>query len=319
MGNRIEEMNFSFPTETLTEKEQRKVFVSYWLKRIFIDDWLMKVVALIITLALWFGVTSTKAPKTTRLRNVTLNALISNDLEITNSPVQEVDLVVTGDKSKVEQLNPNDLIVSLDLSDIKEGDRTIQITPQNITVDLPTGVKVDEIQPDKIAIQLERVEEYEVPVKVETEGNLAEGYEVYKTTVIPEKVRVRGPSSFVKSLDFVSTEKIDLSGRKSDFTARQIPIIVSDSKVSVVNTAAVTVAFRIGKKRIERLFVVPYNTEHRSGRASVLLYGADIILENLSAEDISVVENDEDSSKLRVVLPEDIRSQVEIRSVKYRE
>jgi YbbR domain-containing protein len=311
-------MKFNFPKETLI-KEERQSKISYWLKRIFIDDWLMKLFALVITLALWLGVTGLQAPKTTRLRGVTLTLLVSNELDITNTPIQQVDLVITGDKSKVEQLNPNNLVVSLDLTDIQDGDRTIQITPQNVNVELPAGVKIDEIQPDKIAVKLERVQEQEVPVTAETEGEVAAGYEIYSTKVLPEKVSVRGPRSFVESLNFVSTEKIDLSERRGDFTAKQVPINVSNSKISLVNSATVTVTFRIGKKRIERLLIVPYQTETRSGRASVLLYGADTILENLSAEELLVVEQEDDSSKLRVILPEGIRGQVEVRGVKFRE
>ncbi len=314
-------MFFNFPTEKFIEKEQRRLFVSHWLKRIFVDDWLMKLFALIITLALWLGVTGLQKPKTTRLREVTLNLLVSNDLQITNTNtlVKEVDLVVTGDKSKVEQLNPNNLIVSMDLTDIEEGNREIHLTPQNISVDLPAGVKIDEIQPDKIAVKLEKIEEMDVPVRAVTEGELAEGFEIYNTRILPEKVRVRGPRSYVKSLNFVSTEKIDLSGRKNDFTAQQVPINVSTANVSLVNSASVSVTFRIGQKRVESLFFVPYITEKRSGRASVLLFGASTILEKLVAEEITVVEDGSAPEGLRVVLPENIRSQVEIRAVKFRE
>lgn len=311
-------MKFNFPKEKLI-RDERQSKIGYWLRRIFIDDWLMKLFALVITLALWLGVTGLQAPKTTRLRGVTLTLLVSNELDITNTPIQQVDLVITGDKSKVEQLNPNNLVVSLDLTDIQDGDRTIQMTPQNINVELPAGVKIDEVQPDKIAVKLERVQEQEVPVRAETEGEIAVGYEIYSTKILPEKVRVRGPRSFVESLNFVSTEKIDLGERRGDFTAKQVPLNVSNSKISLINSATVAVTFRIGKKRIERLLVVPYETETRSGRASVLLYGADTILENLSAEDLVVVEQDGDSSKLRVVLPEDIRNEVEVRGIKFRE
>lgn len=312
-------MIFNFSAEKLIEKEQRRKFVSHWLHRIFIDDWLMKLFALVITLALWLGVTGLQKPKTTRLREVTLNLLVSNELQITNSPVQDIDIVITGDKSKVEQLNPNNLVVSLDLTDIEEGDRTIQLTPQNIAVDLPAGVKIDEIQPNTIAVKLEKIDEYDVTIRAETEGDLAEGYEIYSSQVVPEKVRVRGPQSFVKSLNFVSTEKIDITGRQSDFTVQQIPINVSNSKISPVNSPTVTVTFRIGRKRIERLFVVPYQLENRKGKASVPLYGVDTILENLTAEDIKIVENETDKLNPIVVLPEDIRNEVEVGEPKFRD
>lgn len=314
-------MVFSFPKEKFIEKEQRNIFISYWLRRIFIDDWMMKLIALVITLALWLGVTGLQDTTTTRLRNITLNPLISNNLEITYFPIQEIDLVVTGDKRKIDQLNPRDLIVSLDLTDIQPGDRTIQITPQNVTVELPNGVKIDQVQPDKIAIKLENLIRKEVPVAPETEGSVARDFEIYNMTVTPAKVLVRGPQSSVESLSFVSTEKIPLKDRKDSLTVQQIPINITNPKISVVNTAAVTVNIRIGERRIERLFIVPYETENRRGTASVLLYGPRTILENLLPEELQVVEDSaaNGTGNLRVILPDDILYSTEIRNLKFRE
>ncbi|MGI8670070.1 MAG: CdaR family protein [Aridibacter sp.] len=314
-------MIFSFPKEKFIEKEQRKIFVSHWLRRIFLDDWVMKLVAVIITVALWLGVTGLQAPTTTRLRNVTLNPLIANDLEITNSPVEEIDLVVTGDKRKVDQLNPRDLVVSLDLTDIQAGDRTIQITPQNITVELPSGVKIDDIQPDKIAIKLENVIQRRVPVSPETEGSVAKGFEIYNTTVMPAEIVVRGPKSSVEALNFVSTEKIPLKDRKNNFTEQQIPINISNPKITVVNMAAVSVNFKIGERRIERLFVIPYETKSRRGNASVLLFGPRSVLENLMADDLHIVEENSQNGagKLRIILPDDVLVTTEIKGLKFRE
>ncbi|MCB1025560.1 MAG: hypothetical protein KDB79_14280 [Acidobacteria bacterium] len=314
-------MNFSFPKEALTENEQRRNLIRYWLRRIFIDDWLIKLTALGITLALWLGVTGLQAPTTTRLRGVTLNPLVPNSLEITNSPVQEVDLVITGEKRKVDQLNPRDLVVSLDLANVKEGDRTIQITPENITVDLPNGVKIDEIQPNKVAIKLEKLEEFEVPIRVETKGSPAPGYEVYSTTVTPDKVKLRGPKSFVGSINFVSTEKIDIDKQKTNVKAQQIPLKIVNPKATLVDAVTVNVLFRIGKKRIERLFVVPYKTASRVGKASVLLFGPNNLLEDLGVEDLQIAEERTENGTIRlgVILPAGLRPDVEVKSVKFRE
>ncbi len=311
-------MNLSFSKEKDVGENQVKTFISYWLKRIFIEDWLTKLLALVITVTLWLGVTGMQKPTQTRLRGISLNPLISKNLEITNSPAQEIDLVVTGDKRKVDQLNPNNLVVSLDLTDIDEGDREIQITPQNITIDLPTGVKIDEIQPDKIAIQLERVEERNIPVRVETEGTLADGFEIYNTEVSPKILRIRGPRSFVESLNFVATEKINLNGRKADFTVQQIPINLNSSKISPVNAASVTVNFGIGQRRIEARYTVTFETQTKKGRADITLYGADAVLDKLSADEISVVEDDKTPRGFRVILPENLRDKVEIRNEHYR-
>jgi YbbR domain-containing protein len=288
------------------------LWLKHILKKIFLEDWLMKLVALAITLALWLGVTGLSTPTTQRLTSVPLRLRFSNNIEVTNSPIQEVDLVVTGDKRKLAQINKNDLIVSMDISDVTPGDRVISLTPETVGVSLPTGVKLDEIQPSRIAVRIEAVEEKEIAVKAETMGEIPEGYELYSETIAPAKIRVRGPANFIRSLSYVSTERIDLSNRVADFTAKQIPVSVANPKAAVLETV-VDVTFRIGEKRAERIYSVPMEGGRR---ASVVLFGARSLFENIRTESLRV-EIDADGEP-RVALPPSLEGKVEVRSVKLR-
>jgi len=306
-----------FSVGKLFQNEEPQFFVRRFLRRVFLEDWLVKAIALLITLALWLGVTGLRAPTTARLKNIALNLRISNEIEVTNSPVQEVDIVVTGDKRKIDQINPRDLVVSLDLADVQAGDRTIQMTPENVNVELPTGIRLEEIQPSKIAINLERVEEREIVVKAETEGSVGEGFEIYNQTVLPSKIRVRAPESFIKSLDFVLTEKINLENRQEDFTARQVPLNIVNPKATLLDTV-VDVVFKIGEKRIERLFIVPVRTETKSQKATAVLYGARSVLDTLKPEnlEVEILKNETGENSLRLILPAHIQDKIEIKKLK---
>jgi YbbR domain-containing protein len=292
------------------------LWLKHILKKIFLEDWVMKLVALAITLALWLGVTGLSTPTTQRLTSVSLTLRFSNNIEVTNSPIQEVDLVVTGDKRKLAQIKKEDLVVSMDISDVLPGDRVINLTPETVAVSLPTGVKLDEIQPSRIAVRIESVEEKEIAVKAETMGELPEGYEVYSETIAPPKIRVRGPANFIRSLSFVSTERIDMTNRVEDFTAKQIPVSVANPKATVVETV-VDVAFRIGEKRVERVYSIPVEGGRR---ASVVLFGGRSLFENVRTESLHVemVKNDAGDDVPRVILPPALDGKVEVRSVKIR-
>ncbi len=309
-------MFFSFPTERFTEKEQRKLYLRRFFWRVFMEDWGTKLIALGITFALWVGVSGLRSSKTVRLKNVTLVTRISNDMEMTNTPTQEVDIVVTGGQLQVERLNERDLIVSVDLTDVKSGDRIIQLSPETVNLDLPSGIKLDEIQPNKIAIRLEKVEEREVAVKVETEGNVDEGFEIYETNVLPAKVRVRGAESFVKSLDSVTTEKISIDNLKENFFARQIGLNVVNPKITLLDTI-VDVSFKVGEKRIERVFTILTKSGTETASINVVLFGARSILDKIKPEDIQIsMEMENDKLTPKATLPSDLQENVEIKSLK---
>lgn len=293
----------------------RKLLVKHVVRKIFLEDWGLKLTALVITLGLWLAVTGLSTPTVQRF-NVALAPRVSNNAEITNALPPEVDIVLSGDKRRIEQLNNSDLTATLDLTDVPPGDRVVSLTPDNVYVDLPPGIKLTEIQPGRIAVNLEAVEEKELEVRAETKGSPAAGFEVYSTLVSPPRVRVRGPASVIRTLDSVETAKIDIAGKKSDFTAPQIAISVPNPKATVFNTV-VDVFFRIGERRVERSFTVPVNGLD-GGNASFIIYAPRTLLGQIKPEDFKVemTLNDKGEEEPQVTLPTELRDVAEIRKLK---
>lgn len=309
----------SVPREKLIEKEQRQEFWRRIFRRIFLEDWGTKLIALAISIALWLGVTGLRSPTTIRLKNVVLNTRASNDMEITNTPPQEVEIVVTGDKRLTDRINSRDLVVSVDLTEVKPGDQVVALNPDTVNVDLPNGVKLEEIQPNKISVKLERVEEREIEVKTDLDGNLPEDLEIYSVTVVPSKVRIRGAESIVREIDSVYTEPINLDNRTESFAASQIGLSVINPKITLLDTI-VDVNFRIGEKRLERVLSVPVKTEGENVEktASVIVFGARSIIEKLKANEMHVeIETLANGASVpRLVLPPEMQTRVEIRNIK---
>lgn len=300
------------------ENNSTILFLKLIVRKVFLEDWAMKLVALAITLALWFGVTGLSKPTTQRLTSIPLSLRFPNNIEVTNATPEEVDLVVTGDSRKLAQINKNDLIVSVDISDVPPGDRVIHLLPGNVAVSLPTGIRLDEVQPRSFPVRIETVEEKDVTVKASPSGEPAENFEIYAEIVTPAKVRVRGPAGFIRSLDSVMTDRVDISERTADVVARQVPVILSNPKATVVSDSVVDVVFKIGEKRIERVYSVPVNDD--SGRrALVTLFGGRSLFENLRPSDIRIeVTGNETGDGGRAILPPSLEGRVEVRSVRLR-
>jgi YbbR domain-containing protein len=292
-------------------KRPRTLFLKHIVRKIFFEDWLTKLVALAVTLALWLGVTGLSTPTTTRLSGIPISLRFSSDAEVTNSPITEIDVIVSGDNRKIAQINKNDLVASVDLTSVLPGDRVVQLTPENVQLQLPLGVRLDEITPSRMAIRLEAVEEKVVPVQIQTTGKLPDGLEIYSQSPNPARIRVRGPQSVIKTLTEIATEKIDLADRRADFTARQAPIAPPNAKLTLLETV-VDVNFRIGERRIERLVVVPLDDGRR---VSAVLYGPLTILRELKPADLqaSISKNDSGADTPQITLPTELQGVVEVR------
>jgi hypothetical protein len=291
----------------------RTLFVKHIFRKIFLEDWLTKLLALGITIALWIGVTGLSEVGSDRYK-VPLVLRLADNAEATNQPIDQVEIRITGDKRRLEQIRESDLRVFVDLTGASVGNHTLTLAPDTVTLpDLPNGVRLEDINPKRIVVRLEAIEERDVPVRVETQGAVKSGSEVYSEAVQPPAVRIRGPVSYVRGLASIPTEKIDIAGRDADFTARQVRIAPLSNEDATVLESFVDVNFRIGEGRIERSFTVPVE-DSPGKRALVTLFGGRSLLEGLTAKDLIVT--DVEDREPQVTLPAEIDGRVELRRVK---
>lgn len=294
-----------------------------WLREIFLKDWGLKLLALAVTLILWFGVTGQRTPERKSLIGVRLSFTLPPNMDIGNNYRNEVNVTVSGDKSEIIRLDGRPLVATVDVSSFPAGEQLVQLTTKNVSLDLPTGVKIEAITPNSVLIHLEPHIEKELDVAPRFSGKPADGYEIIGTPEItPAKVKISGPESHVKAIDKAPTAKISLDGLKSDYTVVQVAIDIKDDKVSIVDSG-VTVKIKIGEQRIEKTFdnvSVRVSTGERANveTANVTLYGAKSSLENLRLEDISILlEAGQDGSITpRLVLPQALQGKIELRSTK---
>lgn len=316
-------MPFTEPEDVSSRSRPRRGLVQRWLREIFVEDLGLKLLALAITLVLWYAVTGQRTPTTRHLLGVHLNFDLPQDMEISNDPRMEVEITLAGNKYDLERIDATRLVASVDVRDFKPGERTVQLTPERVTLGLPEGIRVESIEPNTMPLRLEQRIEREVEVEVRREGNVPEGYELREIKIVPAKVRVRGPASRVNALQKLPTETITLADRRESFTIQQAAIDTNalDKKINPIDTV-VNVTFEIGERRIEKSFagvVVRESTgaQARPEIASVTLYGARSALEQLRANDIQIaLEVGQDGAITpRLVLPPGLENRVELRSI----
>lgn len=295
-----------------------------WLHELFLEDWTLKLLALAITLGLWYGVTGQRTPQTIRLPRIPLDFQLPNDMEISNDPRREVDIVVTGSAHVLDQIKMRDLIARVDVRDYKPGERFVQLSPR-IKLDLPSGVRIEKIEPSTVQLWLEPRVEREVDVEVRREGVPADGYELRGMTVTPSKIKVRGPASHVSALQKAVTETIPLEGRKESFTIMQAAIDISDPKIDVIEPV-VNVTVEIGEQRVEKSFAGVNVTvrdqpeaQARPQSAGITLYGPKSLLDQLRADQLKIIliEGEDGAITPQIELPPEFQNRgIELRSTK---
>jgi len=217
------------------------------LRKLFVEDWGIKILALAITFVLWLAVSDLNKPRTIRTA-VQLNFLLPNNLEISNETPKTVEVELTGSRERLNSMKLLDLVATADISDSQAGERMIRLVPDRVQMDLPPGIKIDSFRPTTIPVLLEPNVERQIPVEIKLVGQPADGYEVVRSRAQPGLVTVRGPLSLVEKLRQASTESISIAGRKESFTAYRVVIDISDQKVDLL-TPIVDATIEIAEKK----------------------------------------------------------------------
>jgi YbbR domain-containing protein len=208
-----------------------------WLRKLFLEDWGLKLLALAITFVLWLGVTGQNKPVTLRVNGVQLNFLKPEGFELSNDPPSTVDVTFTGSKDKLDRIEPRELIANVDLSDQKAGERIIKLTVNRVKMELQEDVKIQGFHPGSLAVRLEPVIEAALAVEVKFEGKLPDGYELGNVTVNPSAIRLRGPADHINGLRKVMTETVWLDGKKESFSLPRVEINIPDAKIDILDPA----------------------------------------------------------------------------------
>ncbi len=131
-------------------------------------------------------------------RNVPADWVLEHDT------LAEARVVVSGPEQAVRRLDPDNLVVSLDLSDPKVGVNERVIDEDDL--ELPPELRLSDVEPREVSVVARRQVALELPVQIRTIGTLADSLVLVPN---PRTVVVLVPSGSGKYPDRVFTERVD--------------------------------------------------------------------------------------------------------------
>ena len=185
------------------------------------DNLIYKVIAVLLAVLLWLYVTADPDPLSERTINLTINyENLRDDLTLT-SKTTSVNVKVRGGAKEINSLGLKDLKASADLSQVKMGEQTVPVSIEN-----SLGVEIVDISPKGASINVDKIAEKQVPVKIALLGQTAHGYSSFNATVKPSQVVIRGPQTIIDNLEDARAD-VNLNNAQSNLTLN-LPIKVQD-------------------------------------------------------------------------------------------
>jgi YbbR domain-containing protein len=212
--------------------------------RSFLDNFGWRVFALVVAIVLWATfvggpelTTSVSAP--VEYRNMPKN------LEISSEAPERVYLEVQGPSARLNSFDLSNITVVFDLSGVdRPGDQTLTIESSN--VDLQAGLKLVRAIPAQIRLRFENRIGADIPIRVRLSGSPHSGYKVAREEVNPPRLRIVGPESHVREVEFAETDPIDISSVVG-MESFQVQTFVRNQYVRLVTSPRVRVTVTVEK------------------------------------------------------------------------
>ncbi len=208
------------------------------LFRIFVlHNWNLKLVSLVLAAGLWLVVSRDPMAEIAVSVPVELHNIATN-LEISSDNIPQAQIRIRGRERLVRRIGPNDVHAEIDLGGARPGERTFDLTAQQIRT--PRDMEVVQVVPSQFHLEFETRLVRQVEVHPRVTGSFAPGLHVAKVLAEPSVITISGPRKHVEAVEMATTDPVDASGdmQRTSFVTHAY---ISDPLVQVVNPQPVRV------------------------------------------------------------------------------
>ncbi|MBZ5682254.1 MAG: hypothetical protein LAO24_19345 [Acidobacteriia bacterium] len=215
-----------------------------FVKRYVLHNFALKLLSLVLAVGLWAMISPDERPAEVAVRSPIVFQNVPYDLEISSESIPEAQIRVRGPERLVRQLRPSDVHAELELGGAKPGDRTYDLTSQQVRH--PRELLVVQVVPSQVHLAFDMRLTREVEIRPRVVGNFVEGERIAKVEVDPSRITISGPKQHVEKVDAATTDPVDASGTmtKNTFVTN---VYVSDPLVQVVRPVPIHVTVTMEK------------------------------------------------------------------------
>jgi diadenylate cyclase len=206
-----------------------------------------KVVSLALAIGLWWAVSHDPVAEVEVSVPIEFHRIPQN-LEISSVNVPDALVRVRGPERLIHDMRRQDVHVEVDLAGVKPGDRTFDLTAQQ--VHLPRELEVTQVVPGQVRLSFDAGLVKEVEVRPRVIGTFAPGYRIASVQASPATISISGPMQRVQAMEAATTDPVDASGTmtRGNFMTNTF---VSDPLVQVVRPVPIRVTVIVEKTGAE--------------------------------------------------------------------
>jgi len=167
----------------------------------------LKLTSLLLAAGFWLAVSSSP-PSEVALNVPIIFRNMPANLEISSENLPSAQIRVRGPEAIVRRLQAADVSAEIDVTDIKPGERTFDLTHQ---IHVPDRLTIAQVVPSEIHVSFDARATRSVRVEARFIGEAPPGYKP-KFQYDPAAVEIKGPQKQVSTVQVATTDPVDITG-----------------------------------------------------------------------------------------------------------
>jgi YbbR domain-containing protein len=208
-----------------------------FLHRYLVHNLGLKLISLALAVGVWLAVARDPVAEVAVEVAIEFHN-IPHNLEISSENIPRAQIRLRGPERVVRHLQPSDVYAEIELSGLKPGERTFDLTAQQVHE--PAELEVVQVVPSQFHLTFDTRLTRQVPVQPRVAGTFAPGYGIERVEVDPPNIIISGPKKHVEAVDSAITDAVDVSGAINSATFLR-HAYVSDPLIQVANPDPVRV------------------------------------------------------------------------------
>ena len=214
-----------------------------FLHRYVIHNLGLKLISLGLAVGLWLAVARDPVAEVAVEVAIEFHNIPQN-MEISSENIPRAQIRLRGPERVVHRLRPSDVYAEIELSGLKPGERTFDLTAKQIHE--PSELEVVQVVPSQFHLMFDTRLTRQIPVQPRVTGTFAPGYGIEQVVVEPPTITISGPKKHVEAVESAITDPVDVSGAINRVTFLRHPY-VSDPLIQVANPDPVRVTVVVQK------------------------------------------------------------------------
>jgi len=218
-----------------------------WLRRWVLHNFWLKILSLLLATGLWLAISPDQELAEVAVRVPIEFQHVPPHLEISSVTIPDAQIRVRGPERLIRNLRTTDIHAELKMGDARPGERTFDLTAQQIRHD--RELHVVQVVPGQLHLSFDTRLTKEVEIHPRVTGTFADGDQIARIVVDPQTIKITGPQHHVEAVDAATTDPVDATGTRGRATFVTM-VFVPDPLVQVVEPTPVRVTVFMEKAAV---------------------------------------------------------------------